>query len=238
MKLASSLCAVFLLVPCLTAEAAPVSREQLLEMVESGVSPRVVLQLVERDCVDFEVTPEVLIELSASVPQEVLEAAIACRSGSAAAAFGRDRTEQPMEPPLALGDVRVLAMIPATLDGHLEEGLTAAFVDALKTHKPRYTVVDPVELALHFEGEESFDASAPISSLLGAARGKGADALVLVTGTSYRRFDDPGIRLDVKIVEANQGKVLWTGGDKGVSNFYNKNAAMKNASRNTVKIMP
>jgi hypothetical protein len=42
----------------------------------------------------------------------------------------------------------------------------------------------------------------------------------------------------MKLVEVNQGKVLWSGGDKGVSNFYSWQTAKKNAARNTVKIMP
>lgn len=238
MKLALRLFAVFVLSIPAAADAAPISREQLVQMVESGVDASVVLQIVERDCVDFEITPEVLIELSPTVPKEILEAAISCRSGEALASQDRASVELSSEPPLSKDDVQVLAMIPATLDGHVEEALTESFIDAIKKYKPEYDLLDPVELAVHFEGEGPFQSSAPISSLLAAARAKGADALVLVSGSTFRRLEDPGVRLDVKLVEVNQGKVLWSGGDKGVSNFFNMNAAMKNASRNTVKGLP
>ncbi|MCP3961745.1 MAG: PEGA domain-containing protein [bacterium] len=58
--------------------AAAVSRDELQEMVDSGTETGLIVALVERDCVDFEVGPEALIELSASIPREVLRAAVDC----------------------------------------------------------------------------------------------------------------------------------------------------------------
>lgn len=60
---------------------AEISKQQLPELIRSGVEEAVVLDLVRRDCVDFEVTPEVVLELSPEVPAEVLRAAIACGGG-------------------------------------------------------------------------------------------------------------------------------------------------------------
>lgn len=60
--------------------SAAVSKKQLLAMVEQKVDSVLILQLIQRDCVDFSVTPEVVIELSPIVPKEILQAVIACRS--------------------------------------------------------------------------------------------------------------------------------------------------------------
>ncbi len=60
--------------------SAKLSRQQLLEMVEAGTDTALIVSLVERDCVDFEVGPEALIDLSGTVPREVLQAAVQCSS--------------------------------------------------------------------------------------------------------------------------------------------------------------
>ncbi len=62
--------------------SAKLSREQLLEMVDAGTDTALIVSLVERDCVDFEVGPEALIDLSGSIPREVLQAAVQCSSMS------------------------------------------------------------------------------------------------------------------------------------------------------------
>jgi hypothetical protein len=59
--------------------AAPVTEAQLLEMGKAKVAPKVMLAIVERDCVDFDVDGGNVVELSKAVPAPVLEAAIRCR---------------------------------------------------------------------------------------------------------------------------------------------------------------
>jgi hypothetical protein len=58
-------------------------KAKLLELVSKGVAEPVVLQLVARDCVDFEVTVDVALELTTSVPASILQAIIACRESMA-----------------------------------------------------------------------------------------------------------------------------------------------------------
>jgi hypothetical protein len=58
---------------------APVTRSQLLSMAKEKVDPDVIRALVERDCVDFDVTAENAAELSQWLPPRVLEAAVRCR---------------------------------------------------------------------------------------------------------------------------------------------------------------
>ena len=61
------------------AAGAEVSKEQLLQMADAGMDPGLMASVVERDCVDFEVDPETLIELTPRVPAAALKAAVACR---------------------------------------------------------------------------------------------------------------------------------------------------------------
>lgn len=66
----------------LSAAAAPVTKEQLLSMTREKVDAKVILAIVDRDCVDFDVDAGNAAELSHALPPEVLEAAIACRKGA------------------------------------------------------------------------------------------------------------------------------------------------------------
>lgn len=229
---------------------AAISKQQLLELIRSGVEEAVVLDLVRRDCVDFEVTPEVVLELSPDVPAEVLRAAIACGGGEPveseeseppAAVEAADSGPPPglsTEPAYALKQVSHLAVIPATLDEVADDALTAALIDEIKKQRPRYRLIDPVELAVRFEDKNAFNSGAPLRSLLTAARAQGAQAVLLASASTYRRLEDPGVRIELKLVETNQGTVLWSGGGQGVSNFFNWQTAKRNAARKSVAQMP
>ncbi|MGH9440815.1 MAG: hypothetical protein ACRD16_00915 [Thermoanaerobaculia bacterium] len=61
------------------AGASPVTKAQLMSMAKEGVDPKVILAIVERDCVDFDVDAGNAGALSRAVPAPVLEAAISCR---------------------------------------------------------------------------------------------------------------------------------------------------------------
>lgn len=58
------------------------TKAELLELCEKGVATSVIVRLVEANCVDFEIDTGVTIDLSNSVPPEVIEAAILCRQGT------------------------------------------------------------------------------------------------------------------------------------------------------------
>jgi hypothetical protein len=70
-----------LLIPSLSRGGAPVTKEQLLQMVEAKVDTDFILAVVERDCVDFDIDGSNLTQLFKSVPKPVLTAIIDCRSG-------------------------------------------------------------------------------------------------------------------------------------------------------------
>jgi hypothetical protein len=58
---------------------AAISRAELIEMATKHVDPRVMLALVQRDCVDFDLTPAIAVELSRIVQPDILNAIIDCR---------------------------------------------------------------------------------------------------------------------------------------------------------------
>jgi hypothetical protein len=62
----------------------PVTKEQVLTMVRQKVDTKLIVSLVQKDCVSFEVSGSNLAELSQRLPAEVLQAAMDCRKGSAA----------------------------------------------------------------------------------------------------------------------------------------------------------
>ena len=79
----------------------PVTKAQLLEMGREKVASGVILALVERDCVDFEVNATNAAELSREIPAEVLGAAIRCRERGPAAAPTSSPAPSPTAPPPA-----------------------------------------------------------------------------------------------------------------------------------------
>lgn len=85
MRIGAISCALALLhvVPVVAGE--PISEEQLLELVRDGVDTQLIVRLVERDCVGFEVDARSVLRLSDVVPSQVLHAALNCtEEGSAA----------------------------------------------------------------------------------------------------------------------------------------------------------
>jgi len=83
MKVTLSLRFTILFILALAAPSfAGISLDDLVSMVESEMDPGLIVSLVERDCVDFEVGPEALIELASRVPREVLQAALDCSAAA------------------------------------------------------------------------------------------------------------------------------------------------------------
>jgi len=63
----------------------PLGLDRLRELLESGIDTEVIVALVEKDCVDFDVSGENVTELSRTLPTEVLRAAIECAGSDVAA---------------------------------------------------------------------------------------------------------------------------------------------------------
>lgn len=60
------------------AAGAQVSREELIELVDSGTETSLIVSQIERDCVDFEMDAKAVSELAGTLPRHVIQAAIDC----------------------------------------------------------------------------------------------------------------------------------------------------------------
>ena len=60
------------------AAGAQISKAELLELVDSGTETPLILTMIERDCIDFEMSAKVVAELAGKLPRQVIQAAIDC----------------------------------------------------------------------------------------------------------------------------------------------------------------
>lgn len=218
------------------AQAEPLTKEQLLDLIAKGVDPALVLTLVERDCVTFTVDAAALVELSSSIPPEILKAAMACRDRlTAVAAPDPTAPADSVQAALTLREVKTVTVIPFTLDGLVDSGLSSKFAEELHQRKPALKMRDSLSLQLHAEAAQSFDSRTPLLSLLKAARAVGLDAFFLGSGSSYNVGGYPGVRLEVKLVETRRGEVVWSAGGAskggGLSQQHAKGMACRSALR-------
>lgn len=224
-----------------TASAEPLTKERLLDLIAKGVDPELVLSLVQRDCVAFEVDADTLVELSPQVPTSILQAAMDCRKRTIAIEQTPGPTSNSPEAatsPLTLREVKTVTVIPFVLDGNIDDALTAVFGKELAERKPTLKLQDALSLTLHFEGTQSFDSRAPLLSILKAARSVGVDAFFLGTGTTYLVMGAPGVRLDVKLVETRQGQVIWSAGGASKGGGLSWQHARGMASRSVLRQLP
>lgn len=244
-----TLLGLLLLLGCWSVDSrAAVSKDQLLRLVESNIEDHLIVALILKDCVDFEVDADALLELGGRVPAEVLNAAIACgvqsdEMGSSTARSGTKSTVAdialPEKPALTLKAVKRIAVIPVVVNGGADPAFTGALIEKLSKRQDRYDLVDPFALAVHFEDTGSFHSNAPIKSLLAAARSQKADAILLSTGSLFRGGllgIDPGARLDARLVEVNRGEVLWSLGVQALGAHWQD--AKGDVSRKLAKQIP
>lgn len=81
--------------------ASAVSRAQIRDMLQKRVDVSLIVSLIEKDCVDFDVTGANLADLSAEMPQPVLKAAIDCRKAKGGAPESRPRAPAAEKAPAA-----------------------------------------------------------------------------------------------------------------------------------------
>jgi hypothetical protein len=65
----------------------PLGLDRLRELLDGGIDTEVLVALVKKDCVEFDVSGENVAELSRKLPKEVLRAAIECAGGDVAQPF-------------------------------------------------------------------------------------------------------------------------------------------------------
>lgn len=64
----------------------PLTKEKLLALVEAHVDPSIIVSLIQKDCVSFDLDADTLLELNKKVPSQVLKASIECKNPSKSAA--------------------------------------------------------------------------------------------------------------------------------------------------------
>lgn len=126
-------------------------------------------------------------------------------AGSAGADVSRTLPSEPV--PLSFADVRRIAVYPFTSTGsRVDTFWTSLFLAEFKKRGLRQELVDPYELAVRLDDGAYFHPLGRLPELLEDARRAGAQAILLGEGKEYSM----GFRLEVRLIEVNTGKVLWT----------------------------
>lgn len=142
-----------LLIPI--AASAQVSKQDLLDLAAAGTDPDLMVALIERTCIDFELDAPTLVELTPTVPKAALDAAMACTGANRKPATLECRIHQAMTAQPELADFpvaikflrrgRLTMLIPDTdvwTDQHLGDarGFKAQF-KAIRAHTNREMTV-------------------------------------------------------------------------------------------------
>jgi len=213
--------------------AQPLSRQQLLELVEKGVGEDLVRSLVACACVDFAVDEASLDELRRALPPTVLAAVIDCQGG-AASQSEREETSRPtpaaipdsaplaapaprLATPAALG---VVAVPPIVLDGKPDPDLTAYLIEQTRARRPAWTLLD-----------------APATG--DAARGLGAQALFADQGqTGTNAMGATEVVLELRLVAVDGGALLWSASGGSEGGALTRKHAARLAVRAALKKLP
>ena len=115
------------------------------------------------------------------------------------------------EPPFELADVRLAAVVPFTSRGRFDTFCTTLFEEnargRFRNGFPE--VVDMYALPVQVVDGKPFQPRAVLPQLLAAARELGAQAVVVGEGNWYGPFNNRW-RMEIRLIEANQGRVLWS----------------------------
>ncbi|MCB1058570.1 MAG: hypothetical protein KDD11_23950 [Acidobacteria bacterium] len=185
----------------------PLSKAKLLELVSSGVDDPVVIQLIERDCVDFDLTADVVLELSARVSGPVLNAAIRCREASVAEASessGAGGDPEAAEG-LAPDTIMVLPFSGTTEFTSLAaESLSNEIAGKvpLRLIQPQETEIARVRAALKTSGAVSVSEARTVGS------SSGAQYVLMGDINAYRRGGSLNAIATLKLIDVPSGTVL------------------------------
>jgi hypothetical protein len=223
--------------------AEPITKGALVELVDAGVDPSLVLRLVQRDCVAFEIDAPVLLELAPRLPREVLEAAMTCREAAARGVSLPPRegapspAERPGAPGYDLNELRRVALLPLVFDGVADEALTGAFRDETIRRGVTFELLDARVLSAEAV-TGSLDSQTPLETLLPLAREAGAQALFLGSGTTRSVVGNPTLQVEVRLVETEHGRLLWQGDGASRGGDFGIDQRRRIAARNAARRLP
>ena len=217
--------------------AAALSEAGLLELIEKGVSEELVVSIIECDCVDFTVDARTALRLDDLIPESILNAVLDCdekRRGAGAQAAPPPPAPAPVPPPAptapaavaaaagvaaattasgaaeaaeayTLEEITRVALIPVALDGEYNKRMTKTLRRELNRKRTSF------KLSGSFENLERPVSNEPLENLLQAGRAAGVEAVMVSKGAAYTVGGRPFVQLDAKLVEVNQGEILWAG---------------------------
>lgn len=234
---------------------ASLSRVEIDELVKRKVDATVMMSLVSKYCIDFDVDDA----LRKKVDESVFQAMIACRGRAAAAprtpssdgtpaqamppttmpppAMPPPTMPPPAMPPLAPGGVRY-TVAPILVDGEIDLETTSLFLERIRDRVKPIQVVDPFTLGLNFGKSEGFHAGAPIEELLAATKAVGATGILIVKATTYMQFQDFGVRIEADLVNVDDGEEAWSDKGRGTSGNRSWTAAKRRAVIDLIRKMP
>ncbi len=232
--------------------AQPLSRQQVLELVEKGVAEDLVRSLVACACVDFVVDEASLVELRRELPAAVVAAMIECRGGTAARPEGDGAppatlpgaaSATPLTPPAprpsAQSPLGVVAVAPIVLDGESDPELTTYLIDQARARRPSWTLLDAPQLALATERPEAAGERIDAPATRDAARELGAQAMLLVQGrTGTSAMGSTEVLLELRLVALDGGALLWSASGSSEGSGLTRKHAARLAVRAALKKLP
>jgi hypothetical protein len=225
--------------------AAALSRAELRELVSKGVSSDVVLSLVTKHCVDFDLDKQTRKAWSKEIDSAVIDAMLACRQtvrDGTASSVGQPTMPQAVVPlrraaPPPPGTVRY-AVVPLTVDGEVDLEITSLFLDQLRDHVSPAEVIDPFTFGMHFGDPDNFNAGAAEETLVAAASRAGATVIVVAKAFAYKQFQDFAMRVDAKLLDAGDGSQVWKESGRGSNGNRSWSSAKKRAVIDLMRKLP
>lgn len=225
--------------------SAALSHVELSELVDKGVSSDVILSLVTKHCVDFDLDKRTRKAWSDKLETTAVEAMLACRGITREAGLspvGKPAMPDTVAPvrraaPPPAGTARY-AVVPLTVDGKVDLEVTSLFLDQLRDHVKPAEVIDPFTLGMHFGDPDNFNAGAAEDTLVAAAGHAGATAIVVAKAFAYKQFEDYAVRIDAKLVGVGDGSRLWVESGRGTNGNRSWASAKKRAVADLLRKVP
>lgn len=232
--------------------AQPLSRQQLLELVEKGVAEDLVRSLVACTCVDFVVDEATLVELRRELPATVVAELIDCRGGAAARPEG-DGSPRALSPgaegatpptaqasrPAALASVGIVAVAPIVLDGKSDPELTSYLIEQTRARRPSWTLLDAPQPALAADRPPAITERIDAPATRDAARELGAQALLTAQGdTGTSAMGSTEVLLELRLVAVDGGALLWSASGSSEGGALTRKHAARLAVRAALKKLP
>jgi len=109
-----------------------------------------------------------------------------------------------------ISEIRKVAVTYFTSGGRTDTFLTSLFLDEFRERQPVHELIDPYQLSFQPMDGERFHQTGMLPELLKEAEQLSAQAIIIGVGKWYGP-GNPGLgfRLEARLIEVREGKVLW-----------------------------